>query len=178
MIKKIFKVASYIIFFPIKALFWGNFYFFRMFPYYIRRTFIWNETNYKYGLINNIRKHYNIKYFIETGTYLGDTSLALANKFEKIFTVELNKKLFISSSQRLKKFKNVNCFNSSSELFLKKIISKIIKQSIFFLDAHYSGPGTSKSKNNFSCLKELEIIKKSKIKNHIIIIDDISDFSS
>ena len=99
MIKKIFKVASYIIFFPIRLLFWGNFYFFRMFPYYIRRTFIWNETNYKYGLINNIRKHYNIKYFIETGTYLGDTSLALANKFEKIFTVELNKKLFISSSK-------------------------------------------------------------------------------
>ena len=118
MIKKIFKVASYIIFFRLRLYFGEIFYFFRMFPYYIRgRTFIWNETNYKYGLINNIRKHYNIKYFIETGTYLGDTSLALANKFEKIFTVELNKELFISSSQRLKKFKNVNCFNSSSELF-------------------------------------------------------------
>ncbi len=175
---KFFYILAIIFFLPVKGLFWLNFIFFKIFPYYFRRTFIWNETNYKYSLINKVRSHYKIKNFVETGTYMGDTSLALSSYFENIFTVELNKKLYERSLKRLKKCDNVFCYNLSSEIFLKKIISKIKNQSIFFLDAHYSGPGTSKGSSTFSCLKELKEINKSKIKNHIIIIDDISDFSS
>lgn len=166
-----------IFFLPFIVLFWFNYFFFKIFPYFVRRKFIWNENNYKSSLIKKIGTYYKINQLIETGTYLGDTSAALSSSFKKIYTVELNRELFKKTTKRLSKFKNVFCYNLSSDIFLKNIISKIKVKSIFFLDAHYSGPGTSKD-NNFSCLKELYEIKKSKIKNHIIIIDDISDFST
>ncbi len=150
---------------------------FNFFPYSIRRSVIQNEEKFKVELIQCVAKKYKYKYFVETGTYLGKTSAALSKNFEKIYTVELDKNLYLKSQQKLKKLSNVNCFNDDSENFLKTNINQFDKKTIFFLDAHYSGPGTSNQKGETPCVKELSEISKSFIKDHIIIIDDISDFS-
>ena len=121
-----------IIFLPLRGFFFFNFFFFKIFPYFVRRKFIWNESNYKYSLIKKIGTYYKVNQFVETGTYLGDTSAALSSSFKKIYTVELNRELFKKTSKRLKKFKNIFCYNLSSDIFLKKIISKIKVKSIFF----------------------------------------------
>ena len=56
--------------------------------------------------------------WIETGTYLGDTSLALSKHSPKVITLEPSRELFEFSRSRLKAKKNVNCmFGSSEELF-------------------------------------------------------------
>jgi hypothetical protein len=172
MLNKLFKLG----FLPIKTLIHLNFLIIKLFTnYYIRRTFIINENSYKSLLIKNIAKFYNYHYFIETGTHLGNTSYKLRKIFKKIQTTELDKINFLKSKARLSKFNHIQIYNLDSKLFLKKIIPSI-KKSIFFLDAHYSGPTTAKSKDSL-CFNELREINKSKIKNHLIIIDDISDFS-
>jgi hypothetical protein len=134
-----------------------------------------NESSYKIQLIKKIAKFYNYTSFIETGTYLGGTSSGVRKIFKSIHTTELNKSNFNQAKIRLNKFKNVKIYNMESPLFLRKIVPEIKVKSIFYLDAHYSGKKTSKSLSNL-CYKELSEILKSKIKNHLIIIDDISDF--
>ena len=166
-----------ILFLPILVIKSALYYFFKIFPYSVRRTFIQNEEVVKADLIRRIVKKYDYKILIETGTYLGSTTIFLSNFFTKILTVELDKDLFLKTKKKLEKLNNVEFFNDDSESFLKKIIPTIKEKSIFFLDAHYSGPGTSNLKGETPCIKELKEISKSDIKDHIIIIDDISDFS-
>ena len=171
--KKLIKFAFLPIFIINKMLF----YFFKLFPYKIRRAFIHDEETYKAELLMRTAKKYGYKTFVETGTYLGSTSKYLSNTFNKILTVELDKNLYLKSKKNLKNFNNIFCHNDDSKSFLEKIIPKIEEKTIFFLDAHYSGPGTSDLKGITPCINELIEISKSKIKNHVIIIDDISDFS-
>lgn len=150
---------------------------FNLFTYKIRRSIIQNEEEFKVNLIRGVVKKYNYKFFVETGTYLGNTSAALSAVFDEIFTVELDYNLYLQSKKKLEKYKNIKCFNDDSENFLKKNVHSFNQKTIFFLDAHYSGPGTSNLKGETPCIKELQEISKSPIKDHIIIIDDISDFS-
>ena len=171
--KKLIKFA----FLPILIINKILFCFFKLFPYKIRRAFIQDEETYKAELLKRTAKKYGYKTFVETGTYLGSTSKYLSNTFNKILTVELDKNLYLKSKKNLKNFNNVLCHNDDSKSFLEKIIPKIEEKTIFFLDAHYSGPGTSDLKGITPCVNELIEISKSKIKNHVIIIDDISDFS-
>lgn len=157
------------IYWGIRYLFTGNF-------YSLRRGVIWPEHQYKAGMLRRVQKMVNAKYFIETGTYLGDTAATLTPCFKKILTIELDDKLFHDSRERLVKYKNVECFHGNSKEVLSTIIKRVDKAAIFFLDAHYSGPGTGQSKNPI--LDELEIISKNPIKDHVIVVDDISDFSA
>jgi hypothetical protein len=166
-----------ILFLPILVIKSALYYFFKIFPYSVRRTFVQNEEIVKADLIRRVVKKYDYKILIETGTYLGSTTIFLSNFFSKILTVELDKDLFLKTKKKLERLNNVEFFNDDSESFLKKIIPTIKEKSIFFLDAHYSGPGTSNLKGETPCIKELKEISKSDIKDHIIIIDDISDFS-
>ena len=166
-----------IVFYPLVFFRIILFYFFKLFPYKIRRLFIQNEENFKAEIIRRVAINYNYRIFIETGTYLGNTSKYLANYFKKILTVELDKDLFLKSQDNLKKYTNIECYNNDSENFLKEIILNINEEAIFFLDAHYSGPGTSNLKGITPCVNELKEISKGSIKSHVIIIDDISDFS-
>ena len=77
---------------PIKILFYLNYILIYLTTnYYIRRTFILNESDYKIRLIKNIAKFYNYESFIETGTYLGRTSYGVRKIFKSILTTELNK---------------------------------------------------------------------------------------
>lgn len=152
----------------VRYLVTGNF-------YSLRRGVIWPEQHYKSGMIRRIQKKLGYQYLVETGTYLGDTSEAMAPYFDKIWTTEIDKKLFDDVKIRLAPYMNVRCHYGSSADLLPKIIPEVDKPAIFFLDAHYSGPGTGESKNPIEA--ECKALAQSKIKDHIIVIDDISDFS-
>jgi len=118
---------------PIKVLFYLNSILIQLTTnYYIRRTFIFNESDHKIKLIKNIAKFYNYKSFIETGTYLGRTSYGVRKIFKSILTTELNKSNFDQAKIKLNKFQNIKTYNMDSELFLEKIIPVLKIKSIFF----------------------------------------------
>ena len=64
-----------ILFLPILVIKSALYYFFKIFPYSVRRTFIQNEEVVKADLIRRIVKKYDYKILIETGTYLGSTTI-------------------------------------------------------------------------------------------------------
>ena len=97
--KKLIKFAFLPIFIINKMLF----YFFKLFPYKIRRAFIHDEETYKAELLMRTAKKYGYKTFVETGTYLGSTSKYLSNTFNKILTVELDKNLYLKSKKNFSK---------------------------------------------------------------------------
>lgn len=78
---------------------------------------------------------------METGTYLGDSTeyVAKRRKDLPIFGCEINEDFFNRSQKRLRKFKNVKLYLSSSPEFLRELAksSPLGNLPLFFLDAHW-----------------------------------------
>jgi predicted O-methyltransferase YrrM len=114
---------------------------------------------------------------IETGTYLGDMVFANLSNFSRIFSIELDKKLFERAQKRFVKIKKVKIFHGDSSEILKRLSKKIDKKILFWLDAHYSGGITAKGNESTPIEKELEVILNSWKKGSVIIIDDARLFN-
>lgn len=114
--------------------------------------------------------------FIETGTYLGDTVETALKHFPFVHSVELSKELFEKAQKRFVNNKNARLYHGDSIEMLPSIIKKCKDKTVFFLDAHFSMGTTAKGKTNTPIITELEKIKKSSMKDAIIIIDDARMF--
>lgn len=132
-------------------------------------------------LKKEVIEKYMSPYFFETGTANGDAvRLALEVGFKKIFTVEIDEKLY---NENIIKYKNeielgkVFMFLGDTFKLMPDIIEKHIdKPCTFWLDAHQDfGPSGVK---RCPLLDELEYIKKSSNLNHKILIDDKRMFGS
>lgn len=114
--------------------------------------------------------------FIETGTFLGDTT-SKALIFPQVMSIELDSLLFQQAQQRFKNNTNIHLYEGDTVKLLPRILTKVKKEKpVIFLDAHYSLGNTAKGDCNTPILGELHIIKKSGITNAILIIDDIRMF--
>lgn len=123
-----------------------------------------------------ITKAFFTPIFIETGTYLGDTTIKASRHFKRVYTIELSEKLYSDAKKRFKKFQNIDLIQGDSCKVLASIMRKLKDPALFFLDAHFSMGPTAKGSENTPILAELEEIKKSGLKNSIIIVDDIRMF--
>ena len=122
-------------------------------------------------------KKYKISNLVETGTYLGETVLATKGYFQKIYSIELGRDLYILAEKTFADDKNVKIIYGDSANVLPRIVKKINKPCVFWLDAHFSEGITTKGATETPIMEELKIISKSKTKNHLILIDDARFFT-
>lgn len=130
-------------------------------------------------LKKSVLEKYQSPYFFETGTADGSAvELALELNFEKIFSIEIDERLY---NENLKKFRHeieigrVNLFlGDTIEVMTSILENHINKKTTFWLDAHVdSGPmGVKKC----PLYEEIDFIKKTNIFEHSILIDDIRCF--
>ena len=111
--------------------------------------------------------------FIETGCYLGDgIQLAIDSGFEEIYSIEIEEKFIKICQDRFKK--NINFIKGDSYFELAKILEKHPNDSFtYWLDGHYSGPGTGMGVKEFPIIEELEFILKRKVEGEVIYVDDM-----
>lgn len=133
------------------------------------------------SILSYVQK-YKVKYFIETGTYLGDTVDVVAKYGQQFgltaYTIELSQLLYENALNRFSQQKNVYCLNGDSKDLLPNIIEKIDGPAIFWLDGHYSGGVTACGEKTTPILEELNAIFASGRKDHVILIDDIRLFGT
>ena len=127
--------------------------------------------------IIRLSKRYDIRNFIETGTYSGNTVYGVKDAFNKIYSIELSEQIFHLVRDRFKKYQHIEILNGDSSIVLQEILPLINEPAIFWLDAHYSSGGTSKGLMHTPVLDEIDMILNHKIDNHIILIDDMKDFN-
>jgi hypothetical protein len=126
----------------------------------------------------DLSKYNNNKIFIETGTfYGGGIRKALKSGFEKIISIELDKKRYEHCKKRFKKNKNVRIINGNSGEVMGIILKQIKEPCTFFLDAHYCGEpieqGVALADKWCPMNEELDAIENHNIKTHTILIDDM-----
>lgn len=120
---------------------------------------------------------YSNDYFIETGTYQGDTIEIIkdSNKYKYIYSMELSDVFYNNCVNRFINDKNIKIFKGNSRYDLIKIIYNINCNITFWLDGHWSDVSNVACDKELLCpvLYELDQIKQHHLKSHTIIIDDI-----
>ena len=110
--------------------------------------------------------------WIETGTYLGDTTSKLSKIAKKVISIEPQTELSLFASTRLKRKKNVAVINATSEGCIIKVLAGVSGPTCFWLDGHYSGDVTFQGNEVSPISAELSAISSYLTKNKVVVLVD------
>src|SRR5205814_6505077 len=105
-----------------------------------------------------ILSNFKPEFFVETGTYKGDTAVWASERFKKVFTVEASEPIFQQTRTRLERISNVECFLGSSVDVLPQILPRLTGPTVFWLDSHYMGEQTYGQVDQCPLLEEIKIL--------------------
>ncbi|MFC1764330.1 hypothetical protein ACFL6U_19935 [Planctomycetota bacterium] len=130
----------------------------------------------KHPILRDYAEQYGLQILVETGTFHGDTVEVLKKQFAKVYTVELNQTLYEEAQYRFKPDKHVEVILGDSGVVLGRIISRIDRPALFWLDGHYSGGDTAIGECSTPIFKELTHVLQATEMQHVILIDDARSF--
>lgn len=120
---------------------------------------------------------YSLKFFVETGTHLGDTLAAIAQDPSlTAVSVELDGAYFDAARERFGSYPNVALLKGDSGALMPQIVSQLQHPALFWLDGHYSGGITAKGALATPVSAELQAVLSSQVHGHVILIDDARCF--
>lgn len=129
----------------------------------------------KQELIRSMADVHDCWFFVETGTYKGETLNAVWERFQECYSVELDDFLFEMCERRFRGNSRIHLFKGDSGEILPGILDKIKEPALFWLDAHYSGGITALGEKASPIMDELNVIMKHPVKGHVILIDDVRE---
>jgi len=132
----------------------------------------------KQRVLGEFARQFNLKIFVETGTYYGDMVEAMRNFFDTIYSIELSQKLFNKAKKRFKFEKNIKLIQGDSGKELGIVMKEINKPALFWLDGHYSAGVSARGKKDSPIYEELNCILDGQDLEHVIIIDDAHLFGT
>ena len=118
--------------------------------------------------------------WIETGTYLGDTTEFLARSALMVFSIEPGPKLFADAVAFFARYDNVQILCGLSEEILPALLPKIGGPDVcFWLDGHYSDELTHKGPQDTPIADELSAIANHvrRWKRTVVFVDDVHLFT-
>jgi FkbM family methyltransferase len=111
--------------------------------------------------------------FVESGTSEGwGVQAALNAGFQQIISFELHGELAGNCERKFAHDSRVRIVNGDSGTSLGEHIKDIREPITFWLDGHYTGPGSALGTRTAPLLEELEWIRQHPIKTHTILIND------
>ena len=131
----------------------------------------------KQMVVKEYANRYNIRVFVETGTFLGDMVYGVQDTFDQIYSVELGDELYERCKRRFSRQKHISILKGDSANVLPDILTDIKAPCLFWLDGHYSAGITAKGEKETPILEELQPIFNHPIDSHVILIDDARAFT-
>jgi hypothetical protein len=131
----------------------------------------------KRQLLHETLSFHQLKVAIETGTFLGDTTAFLADRCDRVITIELDPGLAARARERFKSRTNVTVLEGDSGEQLPDVLAGVDEPALFWLDGHFSGfhegVQTARGKTDTPLRSELEtIVAWSLAPSSVILIDD------
>lgn len=116
--------------------------------------------------------------WVETGTYLGQTTALLASIAPKVYSVEPEPTLFFNARAALQHLPNVQLFHGTSEQVFPALLPQIAGDVNFWLDGHYSGGTTFQGPHDTPIMQELDAIRDNigHYQSVCVLIDDVRCF--
>jgi hypothetical protein len=103
---------------------------------------------------------------------------AVKEHFRQVYSIELDESFAAENRSRFQEDQSVRILCGDSGMALPKLLRAEKRPAVFFLDAHYSGIGTSRGDKDTPILEELKAIFAAKAQvNGIVLIDDAHVYS-
>lgn len=117
--------------------------------------------------------------WVETGTFLGQTTQMLAKHSMQVYSIEPESKLFVRAHKLFSKHGNVEILNGTSEDVFPMLLPRIRGDVNFWLDGHYSSGITFKGSKDTPILDELDSIGRNldRFGKVCVLVDDIRCFN-
>ena len=121
---------------------------------------------------------YGVRYFVETGTLIGDTIEFMLPHMDRLWTIDINSATCQDARRRFAAYPQVECLFGDSRHMLPKLLERIDQPTLFWLDAHYcGGKFLGHGVYDVPINEELvAVMKHPQIDQHIILIDDAKVF--
>ena len=132
----------------------------------------------KHGIVRDYAERYDLGTLVETGTYKGGTIDALRHRFRRIYSIELDDALYARARARFAGLSHVTILHGDSAQVLPALLGELTDPALFWLDGHYSGPGTAKGRRETPILEEIHAILAHPVPGHVILIDDARVFGT
>ena len=130
----------------------------------------------KHATVIAYRRQFRSNVLVETGTFHGEMVYAMKGRFADVYSIELCPDLYQKAKQFFAPYSNVHIYNGDSAEVLRSVLPQITGRLLFWLDAHYSGPGTACGALETPIMQELEVLFTA-VKNCVILIDDARCFN-
>ena len=116
--------------------------------------------------------------WVETGTYLGDTTDFLAKRASMVFSIEPADTLYEACKHRFRNRANIKLIHGTSETAFPGLLKELSGNVCFWLDGHASGGVTFRGKLATPVLEELRAIEQmmSCYSSTVVLIDDMRCF--
>lgn len=116
--------------------------------------------------------------WVETGTFLGDTTALLASGSREVYTIEPERTLFEQAEARFSGDTRVHAIHGLSEDIFPTLLPTLSGKVNFWLDGHYSGGITHQGPTDCPVRDELANIERnlSRFESVVVMIDDIRCF--
>lgn len=133
-----------------------------------------NEEAKKRAVLLDYAKRFNLRHFVETGTYKGDTvkAMLLSKQFETIWSFEITEGRANKAKRRFWSFPYIHCIQGDSAELLPQALREIDGAALFWLDAHASCRQIAASGISSPVIAELKAILGHR-NDHVVLIDDL-----
>ena len=131
----------------------------------------------KYRQLKAVGKRTKAKMLLETGTFLGNTSMRCSKVFDRVITIELDPDLHSRAKEFLSSRENVECILGDATQKLPEVLSRDdCKDAVIFLDGHFSSGETAHGDVPEPACELLSSLAQFKEKILGIVVDDFRLF--
>lgn len=117
--------------------------------------------------------------WVETGTYLGETTEVLSRNAKHVHTIEPEPNLCQAAKLKFTNKSNVTVHEGTSEDIFPELLPSISGDVSFWLDGHFSAGNTFQGENDTPILQELTEINKNlhRWDRVVVMVDDMRCFN-
>jgi hypothetical protein len=117
--------------------------------------------------------------WVETGTFMGDTTRVLSKVANMVYSIEPEPELFANANRAFKDVNNVKIINGLSEDVFPKLLPELRGNVCFWLDGHYSAGVTFKGPQDTPVVDELAVISANlgRMEKVVVMVDDVRCFN-
>jgi hypothetical protein len=90
----------------------------------------------KRWFLRGIARDEKARVFVETGTYVGDTTWWFRNDFERLYTIEVDPFLHDQAKSRFARMHHIEALLGDSSSVLVSVVPSIESKAMFWLDGH------------------------------------------
>jgi len=121
-------------------------------------------------------RKYDLRTFVESGTYLGTTVSFMRRYCGRLYSIEFQPRLAKAAQERFAGDSSIRILEGNGAVLMPKILAELHEPALFWLDGHFAVGTTSDAEVACPTMEELSAVLADTRYPHVVLIDDAREF--